>query len=130
MQYNVFWLLTEKSQISALKDGKCVNESVDEVIEVSLIDKSQESSSWSTLNQEAYDTNHRLVHIKGIKKPCLYCRVNKITTVSGWKVYTFIVCHLFALSTKINTTVENTFEVEKPMKGLPSIFKKQNMNKI
>lgn len=36
--------------------------------------------------------SHRLVHVEGVQKPCVYCRDNQNKTKSGWKVYTHYKC--------------------------------------
>ncbi|XP_033752967.1 uncharacterized protein LOC117336493 isoform X17 [Pecten maximus] len=38
------------------------------------------------------EPQHRLVHLEGQKKLCVYCQLNNIKTKSGWWVYTWYKC--------------------------------------
>ncbi|KAJ8298945.1 hypothetical protein KUTeg_023005 [Tegillarca granosa] len=38
------------------------------------------------------DSRHRLIHVKGVRKPCVCCRLHKNRTKSGWFIYSFYKC--------------------------------------
>lgn len=49
-------------------------------------------SNAGRFNPEMDDSRHRLIHVKGVRKPCVCCRLHKNRTKSGWFIYSFYKC--------------------------------------
>lgn len=81
----------------------------------------QRYPQWGTqtkvLNHNGHD--HRLVHLRGVRKMCVYCQLHKIKTKSGWWVYTRYKCDMCDAPLCTTTSERDCFELyHKMMSGI------------